>query len=68
MSWGFIGPSYRAANPYQDNERTINWYPEIAAAAYAKGEDQGKTAVSAGTVVSLLGCPGLIQVASVQGL
>lgn len=63
--FGFIGPSYVAADPYQDSEDTINYYPEIAQAAYAKGEDVGKTALSAGTVVSLLGCPGLIQVASV---
>jgi hypothetical protein len=54
--WGFAGPQYVAPNPYQDSQVLINWYPEI---------DPNKTAK---TVIALLGCPGLVQVATVQGL
>jgi len=66
--FGFVGGAYTAPDPYQDRQRCVNFYCEIAASAYAKGEDQGKTAVSAGSVIALLGCPGLVQVASVVGL
>ncbi len=66
--FGFVGGAYQAADIYQDNQRTINYYPEIAASLYAKGEDQGKSAVAAGSVIALLGTPGLLQVATVVGL
>jgi len=56
--WGFVGESYTAPDPYQDRQETINWYPEVSV-------DKMK---SSKTVVALLGCPGLVQVASVQGL
>lgn len=54
--WGFVGPEYTAPNPYQDAQRCINWFPEIDNTKGAK------------VVIALLGCPGLIQVASVVGL
>lgn len=66
--FGLVGASYTAPDIYQDNQRTINFYPEIASSLYAKGEDQGKSAVTPGTVIALLGCPGLLQVATVVGL
>lgn len=52
--FNFVGPSYEAANPLQDNQRLINWFPEI---------DQNDGAKA---VMSLLGCPGLSAVASTQ--
>lgn len=52
----FVGQSYTAPDPYQDNQQTVNWYPEIS-------KNRGTK-----TVIALLGCPGLVQVASVQGL
>ena len=54
--FGFVGASYVAPDPYQDTQETINWYPEVDKNRGAK------------TVIALLGCPGLIPVASVQGL
>jgi hypothetical protein len=56
--WGFVGESYTAPDPYQDRQETINWYPEVSS-------NKMKTSK---VVVALLGCPGLIQVATVQGL
>lgn len=52
--FGFVGPSYEAANPYQDMQRLINWYCEIDPTKDAKN------------VISLLGCPGLVKIASTQ--
>lgn len=52
----FVGPAYTAANPYQDRQVCVNYYPELDKTAGAK------------TVISLLGTPGLIQVASAVGL
>ena len=54
--FGFIGAEYTAPNPYQDRQILVNWYPEIDRNSQAKN------------VIALLGCPGLIQVASVVGL
>lgn len=54
--FGFVGPSYTAPDPYQDRQETINWYPEV---------DKSKDAK---VVIALLGCPGLVQVATVKGL
>lgn len=54
--WGFVGASYTAADPYQDRQETINWYVEVSADKKSK------------TPTALLGCPGLIQVATVVGL
>lgn len=53
--FAFVGPSYEAANPLQDCQRLINWYPEI---------DKNKDAKS---VIALLGTPGLISAASGSG-
>jgi hypothetical protein len=47
--FGFSGPDDTAANPFQDRQLCLNWYPEVAASRAAK------------VAVSLLGCPGLIQ-------
>lgn len=52
-AFGFVGPSYEAANPLQDAQRLINWYPEIDKTEGAK------------SVIALLGCPGLVSIASV---
>lgn len=48
--FGFVGPSYEAANPLQDTQRLINWYVEIDRNEEAK------------TPLGLLGCPGLSSV------
>ncbi len=47
--FGFVGGFDTTANPYQDAQTCINWYPEISPSKAAK------------TAVSLLGAPGLIQ-------
>jgi hypothetical protein len=54
--FGFCGPWDKAPNPNQDRQETINWYLESNKTEGAKVK------------YSLLGCPGLIQVASVVGL
>jgi hypothetical protein len=46
--FGFVGPAYESADPYQDCQRLINWYTEFA------GEDSAKSPIA------LLGCPGLV--------
>lgn len=52
--FGFAGAFDQTADPYQDAQICINWYPEIAPQ-------------SAKEVVSLLGAPGLVQVAAATG-
>lgn len=47
--FGFAGGEDTTANPAQDRQVCINWYPEVAITDKAK------------EAVSLLGCPGLIQ-------
>ena len=47
--FGFAGDANKSANPYQDNQVCLNWYPEISASKSAK------------TAVSLLSVPGLIK-------
>jgi len=47
--FGVAGGFDQTANPYQDNQLCINWFPEIAASDKAK------------TKISLLGTPGLVQ-------
>lgn len=56
QDWGFVGPAYTAANPYQDRQVCVNFYVEIDKTQGAK------------TATALLGTPGLIQVASAVGL
>jgi hypothetical protein len=52
-AFAFVGPAYEAANPLQDAQRLINWYPEIDPNPEAKA------------AIALLGAPGLVSV--VQG-
>lgn len=47
--FGFSGADDTTANPNQDRQLCLNWFPEVAASSKAK------------EAVSLLGCPGLIQ-------
>lgn len=51
-AFNFVGGSYVAANPRQDNQESINWYPEID-----KNED-------AKSVIGLLGSPGCVSAVS----
>ena len=53
--FGFVGGEDTAANPYQDRQQCINYYPEVSPSKDAK------------SAVALLGCPGLIQVAAAPG-
>lgn len=53
--FSFVGSDNTTANPFQDSQVCINWYPEISQSKGSK------------TVVSLLGAPGLIQVAAAPG-
>lgn len=48
--FGFVGQSYTAPDPYQDRQRTLNYYPEFSQ------DDKSKTPVA------LLGCPGLNEI------
>jgi len=52
MDWGFVGDAYAAANPDQDAQELINWFPEQS--QREKSKEQW----------TLLGCPGLQQVAA----
>ena len=52
----FVGPAYQAPDIYQDASVLINWYVELTQNASSK------------TPSALLGCPGLVKVASVAGL
>lgn len=53
QDFSFVGDWATTVNPYQDRQLLINWYPEI---------DPNKAAK---VVISLLGCPGLLEVANV---
>lgn len=53
--FGFVGGSDETANPYQDAQQCINYFPELSPSKAAK------------ETVSLLGTPGLIQVAAAPG-
>jgi hypothetical protein len=50
--FSFVGGEDTTANPFQDRQTCINWYPEISPSKGAK------------VAASLLGCPGLIQLAT----
>ena len=54
--FGFVGQAYASPNPYQDAQVLVNWYVEISQDPNSK------------TPTALMGCPGLIQVASAVGL
>lgn len=51
----FVGAADLTSNPYQDAQQCINYFPEVSPARSAK------------VPVSLLGAPGLIQVAAAAG-
>ena len=53
QDFSFCGPAYTAADPFQDRQVLVNWYPEI-------DKTQG-----ARVPIALLGCPGLFMVAQV---
>jgi hypothetical protein len=67
QDFGFVGSAYSAANPYQDRQICVNWYVEISANKGGTSITTGSTSPSK-TATALLGCPGLIQVATVVGL
>lgn len=54
--FNFVGGDYTAPDFRQDAQKCVNWYPEMSKNPGTK------------TVIALLGCPGLIQVASAVGL
>lgn len=64
QDFGFVGDAYSPADPYQDRQICVNYYVEVSA-------NKGGTSLTVGsgapskTATALLGCPGLIQVASV---
>ena len=56
--WGdfsMVGPSNPTANPFQDRQACINFYPEISPSQGSK------------VAASLLTCPGLVQVVAAPG-
>ena len=52
QDFGFCGSSYTAANPYQDRQRTVNWFIEVSQDANSK------------EVFTLLGAPGKAELAT----
>lgn len=53
--FGFVGASYTAPDPFQDRQRTLNYYPEVSQSSKSK------------TTTALLGCPGLSTVLDFSG-
>lgn len=53
--FGFVGGDNTTANPFQDRQVCINWYPEVSPSKASK------------TAASLLTCPGLIQLLAAPG-
>lgn len=53
--FSFVGGDNTPANPFQDRQVAINWYPELSPSKASK------------TVASLLTCPGLIQLLAAAG-
>jgi hypothetical protein len=66
--FGFCGGEYTAPNFRQDAQKCVNWYPEISQDKNFSATTGPSATTASKTVVALLGCPGLIQVASVVGL
>lgn len=56
--WGFVGPSYQAANPFQDNQACINYYVEVDPNA-PNPQAPTMEVAEAKTELGLLGVPGL---------
>lgn len=54
---GFVGPAYEAASPTQDNQRLINWYPEVDSTKFSGSMATGAAAQRG--VVALYPTPGL---------
>lgn len=55
QDFGFCGSAYEAPNPYQDRQKTLNWYVEISQDERSK------------EVYTLLGCPGLSSILQPTG-
>jgi hypothetical protein len=55
QDFGFCGSSYEAPNPYQDRQKTLNWYIEISQDEHSK------------EIFTLLGCPGKASIAHPAG-
>lgn len=55
QDFGFCGSSYEAPNPYQDRQKTLNWYIEISQDEHSK------------EVFTLLGCPGKVSIGQPTG-
>lgn len=53
--FSFVGGDNTPANPFQDRQVCINWYPELSPSKASK------------TAASLLTCPGLIQLVAAAG-
>jgi hypothetical protein len=53
QDFGFVGQTYTAPDTYQDNQLCMNWYPELSTDPNSK------------TVIALLGCPGLVTMATI---
>lgn len=53
--FGFVNGSDVPTNPYQDQQVCINWYPEASPNQASK------------EIVSLLGCPGLVELIAAPG-
>lgn len=53
--FGFVGADNQTSNPFQDRQICLNWYPELSPSKGSK------------TAASLLGAPGLIQIAAAPG-
>jgi hypothetical protein len=62
--FGFVGQEYVAENPFVDRQVLVNWYCAVTNDRGAKGAPASSNPNSNG-VIGLLGCPGLIVVASV---
>jgi len=60
--FGFVGQAYSAPDIYQDRQVCVNWYPEVSQSLNSKGEPQGGGPTSKGSVIALLGCPGLFTI------
>lgn len=53
--FSFVGGDNTPANPFQDRQVCINWYPELSPSKASK------------TAASLLACPGLVQLLAAAG-
>ena len=52
QDFGFCGSNYVAANPYQDRQKTVNWFIEVSQDQHSK------------EAFTLLGAPGKIELAT----